>query len=540
MTLTSLPAALRRTPRALLLDFGGVIILTAKRPEGRREFAQALSRRLEEAGAPVAAERLEQCLAAGAAGLKHWKHSSSRRREPRELTVAEIIGDFYFSDLEDPARALLTGWGAELLDEMSTALTDHNLRDGVPELISYAQQNGIALGIVSNAHSGRSHRRLLTALGLDGVFGTQIYSDEAGIRKPHPDMLGRAARGLGVDLKDAWYVGDTMDRDLVAGRRAGVGAVILTRSQHTDNPPFPIDDTAEAVVDNPAELLQLLQATEPAEVLAAESDPAVDQDDAAGTAVSSGAVPVRALLLDHGGVISDAVKPQQPFAEAAEAVEQALLRAGCPVAEGRGLQIIEAAHQRYKEYKDAQEAQGTYKEVTPRLYWGEFTKESVTPQQTEVLLAEAESLQMPLYRSKSHKREREGIRDLLLHCKAAGITVIIVSNTICGRGVRSIIAGYALDHLVAGWVCSDELGLKKPHPDIFRYALRMASVAPEEAAMVGDKPFNDAMGAQQVGIGRRILTRGGSGTDAELQQALETGWATSVVDHPGQILALLN
>ncbi|WP_438455022.1 HAD family hydrolase, partial [Staphylococcus epidermidis] len=88
---------------------------------------------------------------------------------------------------------------------------------------------------------------ILAELGLAEAFGVQIYSDEAGIRKPHPQMLCRAAEALGADLAESWYVGDTLDRDVVAGRRAGVGAVILTRSQHTDEPPFPVESQPEAV-----------------------------------------------------------------------------------------------------------------------------------------------------------------------------------------------------------------------------------------------------------------------------------------------------
>lgn len=188
-TIATATTGLDRAPKGLLLDFGGVIILTQKRLQGRAEFAAKLQSRLQAAGIEISAEVLEGCLAAGA-----------------------------------------------------TALTDHNIRPGARELIDYAQAQGIALGVVSNAHSGRAHRRILTELGIHDAFGVQIYSDEAGIRKPHPQMLGRAATALGVDLADCWYVGDTLDRDLVAGRRSGVGAVVLTRSQHTHEPPFPIND----------------------------------------------------------------------------------------------------------------------------------------------------------------------------------------------------------------------------------------------------------------------------------------------------------
>ncbi|WP_300344129.1 HAD-IA family hydrolase [Nesterenkonia sp.] len=560
---------LMRRPQALLLDFGGVIISTAKRPAGRREFAQQLHTRLAQARVQVPAEELEACLAAGSLALKHWKHASSRRLQPRELSVEEILGDFYFADLPQQARALLVGDGAELLDQMATALTDHIIRPGVEELIQYAADHGIATGIVSNAHSGRSHRRILAGLGLQDSFGVQIYSDEAGIRKPHPHMLLRAAEALGAAPQDCWYVGDTLDRDLVAGRRAGAGAVVLTRSQHTDEPPFLIRDVPEAIVEDPAELLQLLRravegSAEPAGQRGAANgtvpltlssstsgsngtSAAQGQGDSLrrgqlqadqGAGAAAGA-PVRAVLLDHGGVISSTLKPASPFAEAADAVETALRRAGCPVAPGEGLEIVQAAHRAYGAYKKSEEHQESFREITARTYWGEFTSERTTDRQRAVLLSEAETLQQALYRSKSVKTERAGIRELLQHCRQADIPVVIVSNTVCGTGVRSVLRGYGFESFISGWVCSDEFGWKKPHPEIFRRALTMAGVSPQEAAMVGDKPYNDAFGAQQAGIATRIITRGGSGTESQIAAGLQSGWITHVVDTPGQIPALL-
>lgn len=469
-TIATATTGLDRAPKGLLLDFGGVIILTQKRLQGRAEFAAKLQSRLQAAGIEISAEVLEGCLAAGATALKHWKHASSRRRQPRELTVEEILGEFYFGDLPEPARLMLTTDGAELLDEMSTALTDHNIRPGARELIDYAQAQGIALGVVSNAHSGRAHRRILTELGIHDAFGVQIYSDEAGIRKPHPQMLGRAATALGVDLADCWYVGDTLDRDLVAGRRSGVGAVVLTRSQHTHEPPFPINDEPEAVVEDPAELLTLLQ-----EVTEKTDDDAPGHTAANGTASAgtgqvtairtASGVRNKAILLDHGGVVSRSTKPVQPFAAAGQQVETVLTKAGCPVDPGRGLEIILTAHEQYKLHKSQVDETEAYREITARQYWGEFTAAAeVTEQQRQALLAEAEQLQLGLYHAKSDKAEREGIRQLLEFCSETGRRVIVVSNTICGTGVRSIIRGYGLGEHIAGWVCSDEYWLKKPRP----------------------------------------------------------------------------
>src|SRR5699024_6442517 len=90
-------------------------------------------------------------------------------------------------------------------------------------------------------------------------FAVQLYSDEAGIRKPHPGIIDLAARALGTSARRCWYVGDTLDRDVVAGRRAGVAAVLGTRPPHTDTPPLSVTDRAALVVDDPRGIVPALR-----------------------------------------------------------------------------------------------------------------------------------------------------------------------------------------------------------------------------------------------------------------------------------------
>jgi putative hydrolase of the HAD superfamily len=47
---------------------------------------------------------------------------------------------------------------------------------------------------------------------------------------------------------------------------------------------------------------------------------------------------------------------------------------------------------------------------------------------------------------------------------------------------------------------SEEVGLKKPHPVIFKTALEKASVLPQKSIMIGDTFEADIMGAEKVGM----------------------------------------
>jgi putative hydrolase of the HAD superfamily len=63
---------------------------------------------------------------------------------------------------------------------------------------------------------------------------------------------------------------------------------------------------------------------------------------------------------------------------------------------------------------------------------------------------------------------------------------------------------------------SARVGYEKPHPEIFRHALREAGVAPEEAIHVGDHVDADVLGAQSAGISPVLIDRRERFTDADV------------------------
>ena len=85
---------------------------------------------------------------------------------------------------------------------------------------------------------------------------------------------------------------------------------------------------------------------------------------------------------------------------------------------------------------------------------------------------------------------------------ARGVTVGIISNTGRTPGVilRQLLERHDLLRHFAVISYSDEVGYRKPGPEIFRRTLSLAGAAPAEAAHVGDNPLDDVMGAQGVGM----------------------------------------
>jgi putative hydrolase of the HAD superfamily len=58
-------------------------------------------------------------------------------------------------------------------------------------------------------------------------------------------------------------------------------------------------------------------------------------------------------------------------------------------------------------------------------------------------------------------------------------------------------------------VISGDLGVSKPHPDIFKQSLQELGVSPEEAVYVGDDLESDALGAKNAGMQAIWLARDG-------------------------------
>ncbi|MFA7250212.1 MAG: HAD family hydrolase [Dehalococcoidia bacterium] len=92
----------------------------------------------------------------------------------------------------------------------------------------------------------------------------------------------------------------------------------------------------------------------------------------------------------------------------------------------------------------------------------------------------------------------------LRRLRDAGIASIVVSNHIwmLPEIVESLTGG-----LCAGVVTSARCGYRKPHPEIFRAALRLTSARPDDIVMVGDSVSADVRGAEDAGMHAVLIAR---------------------------------
>lgn len=118
---------------------------------------------------------------------------------------------------------------------------------------------------------------------------------------------------------------------------------------------------------------------------------------------------------------------------------------------------------------------------------------------------------------------------------AGGLELGLISNT--HRSLEAFQSHFELDGLISVAVSSSEHGYNKPHPSIFRTALRLMTLNPDEAVMVGDSFMHDIEGARAVGMRGVLLRRGGASPDGvRSADAHEAAVIGSLLELPGMLL----
>ncbi len=245
-------------PDAVLFDFGGVLVDVVHRPGGLREVANEVHEVLRGSHAnSIGLDRIERDVRAGWKAYRDWKAGEGRRAKPREMGHREFWEDLVAADWPDRPRAAVVERASELCLRVDLATKDRPPKKDALETLRSLAAHGLRLGLVSNALCGAGSRGLARDYGFEPYLRVQVYSDEVGARKPNPAIFEAAAKALTADLARCWYVGDQLDRDVLGGRRARVGKVILLPSGDTGTGNDAVV-SPDLVIKRPSELLALL------------------------------------------------------------------------------------------------------------------------------------------------------------------------------------------------------------------------------------------------------------------------------------------
>jgi putative hydrolase of the HAD superfamily len=100
---------------------------------------------------------------------------------------------------------------------------------GAGEALETLAARGLRLALICNTGRtpGTMLRIVLDRLGLARLLSVLTFSDEVGLRKPHPEIFLRTLAALGVSPSSAAHIGDDVTTDIAGARGVGMRAVHL-------------------------------------------------------------------------------------------------------------------------------------------------------------------------------------------------------------------------------------------------------------------------------------------------------------------------
>ena len=126
---------------------------------------------------------------------------------------------------------------------------------GIADILAALATQNVRMGVVSNhPSSGAILSWELQQHNLLDYFEFVIASADYGIRKPHSVIFTSAAMRLGIEPSEIWYVGDSLENDMVGAKQCDMSAVWYNKRQQERG-----DISVDAEVRSWKEFLELTQ-----------------------------------------------------------------------------------------------------------------------------------------------------------------------------------------------------------------------------------------------------------------------------------------
>lgn len=145
-----------------------------------------------------------------------------------------------------------------------------------------------------------------------------------------------------------------------------------------------------------------------------------------------------------------------------------------------------------------------------RSFWTEYYVHALREAGVDLPRAQLVSAAHALYGWYQRPEQWEPYPDVieaLRRARERGLVQGVVSDW--GTDLVPLLHAHELTQHLDFVVASAAMGTAKPHPDIFRFALARAGLAPDEVLYVGDSYISDVLGARAVGISAVLLDREG-------------------------------
>jgi HAD superfamily hydrolase (TIGR01509 family) len=181
---------------------------------------------------------------------RHGVDVNPERFEAAVRAASRLLADDAQEFIYDPqvfidfTNAVIRGMGGDGagVDACSRVIYDEwaacqhfSLYDDVPGVLHALHDAGILVGLISNTH--RCLASFQSHFELEGLIAAAVSSSEHGYMKPHRSIFEAGLKLVGVDdPSDAVMVGDSPLHDIEGARRAGMRAVLVSRSGPIEAP----------------------------------------------------------------------------------------------------------------------------------------------------------------------------------------------------------------------------------------------------------------------------------------------------------------
>jgi HAD superfamily hydrolase (TIGR01509 family) len=214
--------------RGVLFDYGGTLVTFEYPTEELLEVMREFRPRIEAAlgvPAPKAEAILEDVL------LPLEKVIASMSED--EVDYMDVYRDAWAKvDLKLPDGLLHDILDAEQMCWDRAVRLDPDAL----QVLSWLGAHGVKRAVCSNApFPPEMMRRQVDTNGISEVVDAVVFSSEVGRRKPAPEVYAAALSAIGVEPRDALFVGDRVREDYEGPRALGMRAVIFTA--HAEAPP---------------------------------------------------------------------------------------------------------------------------------------------------------------------------------------------------------------------------------------------------------------------------------------------------------------
>lgn len=239
--------------RAVIFDMGGTLLKFVRPGRGSwRELEEqgirGLYRYLVEQGHPITshedifAEVMFERLAEG------WEQATGGHINLRAIDWIAGGTAHHALNLDEAALLEATHQYARPLRNGLAAMP------GALDALRELRERGCRTALISNTiWPAQIHLEDLDAQGLLPFLEHTIFSGEAGIWKPMPEIFQHALAALEVRPEEAVFVGDSPREDILGAQSVGMRAIWLR------SPEFPLGDVQpDAVIEHQGQLIPLL------------------------------------------------------------------------------------------------------------------------------------------------------------------------------------------------------------------------------------------------------------------------------------------